>query len=67
MKRALALAALCLAAASTAAVSDDSFLAVLDADRRPLVVQALPPSPASLRTTLDASLITPRATCSWKR
>ncbi|WP_302142206.1 lytic transglycosylase domain-containing protein [Halomonas alkalicola] len=60
MKRAIALAALCLAAASTAAASDDSFLAALDADRRPLVVQALPPTPASLRTTLDASLATPR-------
>ncbi|MGJ7456371.1 lytic transglycosylase domain-containing protein [Halomonas sp. RA08-2] len=50
----------CLAAASTAAASDDTFLASLEADRRPLVVQALPAAPASLRTTLDDSLSLPR-------
>lgn len=52
------LALLCLAVASTAAArdEDDTFLASLEADRRPLVIQALPTTPASLRTTLDDSL-----------
>ncbi|MBB3332126.1 soluble lytic murein transglycosylase-like protein [Halomonas campaniensis] len=47
-------------AAATAAASDDTFLAALEADRRPLVVQALPATPATLRTTLDDSLAAPR-------
>lgn len=61
MKRlAAALVTLCLVAASTAATSDDTFLASLEANQRPLVIQALPAAPASLRTTLDASLSLPR-------
>ncbi|MCA1769046.1 MAG: lytic transglycosylase domain-containing protein [Halomonas sp.] len=53
---AAALATLCLAAASPAAASNGTFLASLEANQRPLVIQALPAAPASLRTTLDASL-----------
>ncbi len=61
MKRfAAALATLCLVAASTAAASDDTFLASLEANQRPLVIQALPAAPASLRATLDATLSLPR-------
>ncbi len=62
MKRlAAGLAASGLAALATMASADDSFLASLEADLRPLVVQALPAPSASLRTTLDDSLSRPRA------
>jgi soluble lytic murein transglycosylase-like protein len=53
------LAALCLAAVP-AASADDTFLTALEASPRPLLVQPLPPPPASLRTTLDENLRAPR-------
>lgn len=60
MSRTLPLLAALWLVAGGASAEEESFLAALEAQPRPLLVQPLPPPPASLRTTLDDSLSTPR-------
>ncbi|WP_444984679.1 lytic transglycosylase domain-containing protein [Halomonas mongoliensis] len=60
MSRALPLLAALWLLPPAANAEEAGFLGSLEAQQRPLLVQPLPPPPASLRTTLDESLSTPR-------
>jgi soluble lytic murein transglycosylase-like protein len=60
VSRALPLLAALWLLPPAANAEEAGFLGSLEAQQRPLLVQPLPPPPASLRTTLDESLSTPR-------